>query len=133
MTALPRHLFPRSLLQIAEYCGDSVMLKLLEAFGGVHLHVPENIPAGHRLAIILGADADKLAAAFGGETLFIPKADAARRAARDAVIRADRAEGASLSEIAIRHGLTERQIGSICASRHNDNNPDLFGNSSDII
>ena len=128
MTQLPRHLLPVSLLQIADYCGDTVMWTLWEQYGGCHLRVPMRYDAAHPLNTPLGAvGLARLVDAFGGEILNIPRADAARRAVRDELIRNARAEGADLATLARRFTLTERQISTICRARDSPVNHDLFG------
>lgn len=127
MDPLPRQLLPRSLKTLADYCGDRVMWTVWEAHGGTHLHVPAHAGPGHPLFELLGPDACRLTEAFGGETLHIPKADAARRAVRNALIRRDRSGGQPLNRIARRYGLSERQINSILDHRHDAMaQPDLF-------
>lgn len=113
MTALPRHLLPGSLLRLAEYCGDDVMWAVWEHYAGCTVYVPRTVEAHHPLRALLGAKAWRLAEAFGGEFLTIPRAEAARRAVRDARMRQDRKTGAPLCELARRYQLTERQVSTI--------------------
>lgn len=113
MTTLPRHLLPGSLLRLAEYCGDDVMWSVWEHYAGCTVYVPRAVEAHHPLAARLGQGAVRLVEAFGGEILTIPRADAARRAVRDARIRQDRETGALLCELARRYQLTERQVSTI--------------------
>lgn len=116
MTSLPKHLLPASLLRIADLCGDDIMWALWERFPGVHVYVPRHA-AGHPLQATLGASLFRLAHAFGGEILEIPKAEAARRAVRDALIRRDRERGDDHAAIALRYHLTERQVRTILSAQ----------------
>lgn len=114
----PRHLLPTSLCRIAEYCGDDTMLLLWEHYGGGHVSIPKQLTPEHHLCQTLGATkAMALSAAFGGEVLGIPRANAARLAARNAAIRTDYANGLTQHQLARRYQLAERQIGSICRLR----------------
>lgn len=129
MTQLPRHLLPASLLQLADYCGDDVMWALWDSHGGGHLRIPLRYDAAHPLNARLGpVGFARLVDSFGGEILTIPRADAARRAVRDALIRQGRAAGRTLFELARQYQLTERQITTICRARDSPIvNGDLFG------
>lgn len=91
--------------------GVEPALRLVEAWGGVRLYVPQQMPKDHLLVSTLGrAEADQLADRYGGETLQIPRCLHALRAVRNTRIRADRRDGASTAELALRYRLTERQI-----------------------
>ena len=117
MTTLPKHLLPASLLRIADLCGDDIMWAVWEHFSGRHVYVPETVE-GHPLSTKLGhSGAARLAHAFGGEILEIPRAEAARRAVRDALIRRDRATGDELAVLAVRYQLTERQVRTILSAQ----------------
>jgi hypothetical protein len=71
--------------------------------------------AGHLLADLLGLDkAQALSAVFGGQEHFdIPQAAALKRAKRDAQICIDRSNGASVSELALKNEMSERNIRTI--------------------
>lgn len=119
---LPRHLIPEQLRTLAEHIGEDAMLKLLEAYGGVHLAVPTlaRIPAGHRLVEILGSQALTLCHHYGGSVISVPKAHVAALAMRNRRIRTARAMGYSHASLAREYGLTERQIYNICAADMTD-------------
>jgi len=131
MTKLPKHLLPAGLLLIAEYCGDDVMWAIWQAYGGGRLSVPMSVDAEHPLAVLLGlAAAIKFCEAFGGELLNIPKAERAKRAVRDELIRTDRLAGSTLFALARKYNLTDRQIMSICSMTPQPAiNFDLFENT----
>lgn len=115
MTNLPRHLLPESLHTIAVACGDEVMWAVWERYGGGRLHIPRKLDPGHPLAQSLGCEiAQRLSAEFGGEFLTIPRALVARRAVRNALIRAGRTQGCNNFTLARRFEMTDRQISKIC-------------------
>lgn len=113
---------PGVLQEIAELIGLPGTLKLVETYGGVRLYVPKKIDAAHDLSRLIGLEqATALAEIYGGEDHFdIPRAVAATRAVRDARIRADRADGMTHRELALRNGLTERQIRNILGDEPED-------------
>lgn len=115
---LPLHLLPAKLREIADYCGPDTALKLLAAYPGIHCVVPlPPPPPEHKLVGVLGYEgACRFCEAYGGDILQVPKADRALRLLRDARIRSERAAGARLDTLALRYGLTERQIGNILGS-----------------
>ncbi|HEY8037961.1 MAG TPA: Mor transcription activator family protein [Methylobacter sp.] len=115
MSDLPRHLLPASLLEIAEYCGDEVMWKLWSAYGGMRVSVPVHMIPEHPLSQLLGYPAAcQLSEVFGGaEPLTIVKAEAARRAVRNEMIRQDHREHMSMHNLVRKYGLTERQLSTI--------------------
>jgi hypothetical protein len=127
-TKLPRHLLPESLLQIAEHCGDDVMWKIWERYGGGRLYVPDSVTPEHELSQLLGyPDACRFCANFGREQIAIAKADSAKIAVRDALIRQAKQEGVSNLTLARRHNLTDRRIMEICrADAPPSMNFDLF-------
>ncbi|MDP2202432.1 MAG: Mor transcription activator family protein [Methylicorpusculum sp.] len=129
-TPMPRHLLPPSLLQIADYCGEAVMWKVWSYYGGGHLFVPMRCGPDHQLSTLLGvSDAVKFCEVFGGDTLTIPKAESAKRAVRNGLIRQARLDGADNFTLCRRFGLTERQIVSICGQPQLPQvNLDLFDN-----
>lgn len=115
MTTLPAHLLPQSLLTIADYCGEDVMWAIWENYGGGRLHVPMTATPEHKLSDLLGfANACRFCEQFGGEMLTIAKADHARRAVRNELIRQARREGIDNLTLARRFNLTDRQIMQIC-------------------
>lgn len=115
MSELPRHLLPASLLEIAEYCGDDTMWKIWGAYGGMRLSVPINMTPEHSLSQLLGYEAAcQFSKVFGGaEPLRIARAEAARRAVRNEMMRQDHREGMSFANLVRKYELTERQISTI--------------------
>jgi hypothetical protein len=112
---LPPDLIPPRLQEIASYCGQQTAIVLLLNYPGVHVHVPKKPHPGHRLAELLGTQAfSQLCEMFGDELLGIPRAAAAIRALRNQQILREFADGKSQASIAIKYGLTERQVNKIC-------------------
>lgn len=122
MIDLEQRYLPGVLQDIAELIGLPGTLKLVETYGGVRLYVPKKLDAAHDLARLIGLDrATLLAETYGGQDHFdIPRAVAATRAARDARIRADRADGMTHRELALANRLTERQIRTILGDEPED-------------
>ncbi len=105
---------PESLQTLAQHCGMGTVAALVAAFGGCHLCIPKTLTPGHRLLRVLAPEAAQhLVNHYGGASILIPKATQARMAERNAAIRQDRDAGFLLADIAIRYGLSERQIYSI--------------------
>lgn len=108
---------PQSAAEIVEVVGVEAALRLVEAWGGIRLYVPQQMPEDHLLVSTLGrAEADQLADRYGGETVQIPRCLHALRAVRNGRIRAERHDGASPALLALRYRLTERQVYSILAA-----------------
>lgn len=108
---------PPAAAEIAELVGVEPTLRLIEAWGGVRLYVPQQMPEDHLLVSTLGrAEADALAERYGGETLNVPRCLHAMRAVRNGHIRRDRSAGVSPALLALRYGLTERQVYAIVAA-----------------
>jgi len=123
---LPYELLPPNLRRIAEHCGESIMWELWEHYAGGHVCVPIAPIHGHPLTELLGVPRClELCRHFAGETLLIPKADAARIAVRNALIRTQRTSGSTNFQLARRYGLTERRIIDITHSPELEQ-PDLF-------
>jgi hypothetical protein len=59
---------------------------------------------------MLPGQLEKLLKAYGGSTFYLPKLGNLNRVARNAEIRAEWAEGANYLTLAIRYGVTTRQI-----------------------
>lgn len=108
---------PQTVAEISEIVGIDATLRLVEAWGGVRLYVPQQMPEDHLLVSTLGRDeAELLAEHYGGETILIPRCLAALRAVRNTHICNERDKGASIALLALRHHLTERQVYAILAA-----------------
>ncbi|MEO8343372.1 MAG: Mor transcription activator family protein [Gallionella sp.] len=113
------HGYPGVLAEIADAIGEDAAMTIANQYGGTRLYVPKRIQVVHPLAELLGMEAaQKLASVLGGQDHFdIPQAVALKRAKRNAQIFADRAEGASVSELARKNSMSERNIRAIFAAR----------------
>ena len=106
---------PASLAEIAACIGLQPTLRLVERWGGLDLWVPQR-PSDELLAQLGREAAEALCARYGLERVYIARAEAAVRAARDAEIRDRRAAGWTAAQLARRYGLTERRVWAILAS-----------------
>lgn len=105
---------PRSLEDIREVLGEAAIARLLLAYAGMEIKIPQRVDSGHPLARAIGLDAaSKLAEHASGLRIYIPAA--AARAERDLSIANARLAGDSVEEIARRHGLTARYVARILA------------------
>lgn len=108
---------PQSAAEIVDVVGVEAALRLVEAWGGVRLYVPQQMPKDHLLVSTLGREeADELAARYGGESIQVPRCLHALRAVRNTRMRRERARGDSPALLALRYRLTERQVYSILAN-----------------
>lgn len=108
---------PSSLHDVIDAIGIDAALRLVEHLGGTRLYVPERMTPDHPIVALLGhKHAYALAEHFGGDQIILPRCVAAIRAMRDETIRLQRSGGASTKALAIKHGLTERQIYAILAA-----------------
>jgi Mor family transcriptional regulator len=106
---------PESVLDIVGVIGLAKTLTLIERFGGTRIYIPspDAIDEQHPLGIAIGvAAARALAPLYCTLRPEIPRAADAVRRARNRLIRQE-AETASEPKLALRHGLTERQIRNI--------------------
>ena len=90
--------------------GHDVAARVVGGLGGVCMVVPRT-PTALMLERIAYDDARALCAALSGEHISIPGA----RPDRHAEIRADRAQGMTGREIAIKHRITQRHVWRILA------------------
>lgn len=105
---------PPLMREIARLVGLDALRKLSARWGGVRLYVPlaENLGAEHPIACEIGLDAGlKLANAYGGEQgIDIARCVEAARRLRNAELLA---QDASQRSLALRYGLTDRQVRNI--------------------
>lgn len=128
MREVDESLLPGILQEIAELIGLPEALKLADHYGGVRLYVPLTIPEGHVLAELVGMEAArKLSDRFGGMEHFdIPKARSVTVALRNRKIR-EAWPGLSQRQLALKYGLTERQVRVILsAEQPTETQLDLF-------
>jgi len=124
---LPASLIPDRLQQISSHCGQQTALVLLLNFPGVHVRIPKNPNHSHKLAELLGMIAfGKLCSIYGDEIVSIPRAAKAIRAIRNQQILHDFAEGQTQAAIALKYGMTQRQVNKICNAVAFDRQLDIF-------
>jgi len=119
MTALniPEHLLPAKLKEVTLLCGHPVAMALVTHWGGCCVSIPRHPNRWHKLSELLGWDSfRRLCASFGGEILYVAKCTVAKLAARNAAIRHERRNGATLATLARRYDLTERRCCAICSA-----------------
>ncbi|WP_018752657.1 Mor transcription activator family protein [Paenibacillus sanguinis] len=85
------------------------------------------IPAAYQdFAELIGVKAlYKLAQAFGGSTIYIPKADSILRPARDQQIKQE-FNGYNHADLAEKYNLTEKWIREICGPGHHKDQMSIF-------
>lgn len=107
-------MLPRSIEDLLGVLAEPEIMRLLLAYPGMDLQVPESINAGHPLARAIGIEAAaRLVRHAGGGRIYIPASRA--RAERDRSIFDAHLAGDSVDEIARRHGLTARHVKRILA------------------
>lgn len=109
---------PQSIRDLVELVGMPATMALVKAYGGIYLKVPtgarEDGAVRARLIGLMGAEnADKLIRTYGGERVSIARCDAALRDERDRRIIADYDADVSAATIALREGMTERNVRNI--------------------
>lgn len=124
MTELAADYLPASLADVVDAIGLEATLCLVERLGGTRIYVPDGMNPDHALVRLIGhQSAYALAKEMPGETLDLPRCVNAVRAARDAQIRAERAGGSTVRKLALKYGLTERQIYAILAAGEPEASP----------
>lgn len=122
------------LAAIAEVIGVAKALQLAAALGGDDVYFAKRPNPDNPVVKAIGKEsalklADYAGSGSTGGTLYVPRATATNRAARNAKIVADVDDGLSKRKAAQRHNLTTRQVRTIC-NRENDRHPGqgkLFG------
>lgn len=104
----------KSWLNLRELLGTADADRLVRAFGGRDVSVPKRPHRDHPLRSVLDVGPyRRLVFAWGGCRVYVPSRSSAARALRDERIRARRAVGAAVREIANDEGLSERQVRNI--------------------
>lgn len=115
MSQINARYLPGLLRDLAELVGLSPTLDVVRAYGGTRLYIPKKFMPDHPLVKVAGHEAAaKIVATYGGEHLDLPRGAAAIQAARHEQIRAERASGMTHAKLAVKFGLTERQVRTIC-------------------
>lgn len=108
---LYQNLIPVSFREIAELIGEAATRSLVEKYGGRDVSIPKEPTPGHPLVGTLGPEAAaKLCERYARERIYVPRLQAIEKAHRDQEIRRQRRKGASIRELALRSGLSERRI-----------------------
>lgn len=115
LDAALEQLLPESLCLLAQVIGLPAVLRLLERWPGVTIRVPmrpdPDYVAYRRLVEAVGEEvAQQIIAYMAGDQLRIPRASAALSALRDRCIQRDRARGASIAELVLAYGVSERTV-----------------------
>lgn len=117
------------LRQLVDLIGLGPTMRLVEAYGGTRLCVPEKIENNQDLLALLGSETCRLLSRhYRLERLVIPKAEAALRAIRNRRILAD-LERMSVRQVALKYQLHERRIWQIqaeCGEPESSPNGNLF-------
>jgi Mor family transcriptional regulator len=116
MSGAFHYALPQQLREMAQAVGISAVMTLVRWRGGVQFYVPQKVSAEHELVRKLGKRAAEwLVKNLGGDYLLVPRAVAMLRAQRDAEIVKRLNAGETAKELALEHGLHERQIWKIRA------------------
>lgn len=109
---------PQSVVDLVELLGYEAAMRLVEAFGGLELEVPNGTTIGKtegpltaRIIQALGGGlAARFMATYGGEPLYIPRCVQALRDERDRAIQADYDAGLRVPDIAQKYMISERWV-----------------------
>ena len=129
---MPNNLFEKYLppraQEIVRVIGLCAFQKLVAWRGGVYIYVPGTVTANSELVTAIGITAaKKLCAYYSGETLDIPKCEAAIIAIRNEEIKKRRQNGELEKDVALDVGLTARHVRKINAGVVvDDGQDDLF-------
>lgn len=108
---IPLELLPNEISTMVGLVGISATMAIVKTYGGRRLYIPRKVQPNHQLVPLIGIDKlEALCRHYDGERLNIPKCEEAiKKYVRNREIRA--AYGpVSLSKIAARYHLTERQV-----------------------
>lgn len=108
---------PQQARQILGLIGCEALVRLVNAYGGVHIDFPKVYALFHeskamaQLSDQIGeGSARRLAECYAGDRLCVPKCDRAVQRVRDEKIRQALDKGESVTVVARRYRLTERRI-----------------------
>lgn len=116
---------------LSELIGLANAMKLVEAYGGTTLYVPQTISDSHKIAVLIGIDAaKKLSAEYPGTTITIPLSTTGDHAQQAAVrrekIRELKSQGLSHSAIARELKTTDRTVRKVLGAETDDRQVSLF-------
>ena len=105
---------PQSVVDLIELLGHEAAMRLVDAFGGLEIEVPNGRVEGPLTARIIqtlgGGLAARFMAHYGGEALYIPRCVQAIRDERDRAIQADYDAGSRVPDIAQKYMISERWV-----------------------
>ncbi|MBF0339770.1 MAG: hypothetical protein HQL95_02245 [Magnetococcales bacterium] len=106
---------PPMLQLLVEVAGLPASLALAGRYGGTEVCIPVKLDPDSDLVATVGLEsASRIAHHFRGEKIYVPKGDHALRCLRNRIIaREYDREGVTAGELALKHGLTERQVRNI--------------------
>lgn len=99
--------------EIESIIGGKSLSLFLTRYSGqrVYVPLPESLHNDHHLVTLMGKDtAKKFCAHFGGVALYVPMNNAAKIATRNHAIIKDYSTGMKVSDLARRHGISERTV-----------------------
>jgi len=109
--------YPGVFQDISQIVGEEAAAKLSAQYGGTRLYIPITLKTEHPLVQLLGQQtAQQLVDEFSAITVEIPRAFIRIIARRNELIIADRDDGMSQRQLAIKYQLTERTIRKITKS-----------------
>lgn len=107
-------LLPPIARELVEILGYRTAMALCRSAGGSAVFVPRRADSDCRLVELIGkGNVAKLIHRFGGKEIKLPNLAAMERADRDAMIRELHAQGVPQVKLALRFGLTPRQVRNI--------------------
>jgi Mor family transcriptional regulator len=115
--------YPGIFADLNEVFGANVTAILSQNFGGCgSIYIPHTPRKNHPLRVLLGDDvAQRLCDEFGGLSVEVPRMVRLIKQQRDALIKADIAQGKTQSETAKKFQLTTRTIRTITANEKGKN------------
>jgi hypothetical protein len=116
---IPEHLIiadlPESLQYLLQLLPLQAVLTMVEAYGGNRLYIPLYPQPDHGLGKLIGIEAAKAMASFGGgSVLEIPLVTKIQQRIRHTAVLKSLAGGVSKRETARAFGMTERTVRNIC-------------------
>jgi len=108
---------------IAEQVGVDIAKKIVKAYGGTRLYIPQTVKPDHPLAVMIGFDnAVKLGQYFFGERVIIPKRYNSMDYIRSAVPKLYN-KGWKVRDIALAMDCCERTVFSILRRKREEDEP----------
>jgi Mor transcription activator family len=117
LDGVPRELLPPMALEMMASCGAQAAAQLMMWQPGARLYVPKLAEREHVLVEVMGwAGFKGLVARYGDQRIALPKLAQLMRALRNAAIVRAYGQGASVNELALRYGLTARNVEKVLAA-----------------